>query len=72
MARAETTELQLMTDQTDQLRRWDALTDDEQTALRIAFGQYQDRLPSSCSLETKVQRFGAWLREHGVDYVEQD
>ena len=51
-----------------ELRPWDSLDAEEQTDLRVAFGHYIDTLPSTCSLETKVQRFRSWLQDHGVDY----
>lgn len=50
------------------LRRWQDLDDSEQTDLLIGFGHYQDTLPPTCSLETKVERFRRWLREQGIDY----
>ncbi|WP_295882648.1 hypothetical protein [uncultured Thiohalocapsa sp.] len=50
------------------LRDWNSLSDDEQTALRVAFGQYLDGLPPTCSLQTKIERFRGWLAERGVAY----
>jgi hypothetical protein len=50
------------------MRDWSSLTEDEQTELRIAFGHYLDGLPPTCSLDTKVERFRAWLAERGVLY----
>lgn len=48
------------------LRLWDDIDPLEQTDLREAFGHYQDGLPLTCSMETKVERFRQWLRERGV------
>ena len=59
-----------MSAKTPELRPWDRLDAREQTDLRVAFGHYLDRLPPTCSLETKVERFRTWLREGGVDYGE--
>jgi hypothetical protein len=52
----------------DALRPWSELTADEQTALRVAFGHWLERLPPTCSLQTKIERFRRWLRAQGVDY----
>jgi hypothetical protein len=49
-------------------RDWQALSDEEQTALRVAFGHYLDSLPPTCSLEAKIERFRAWLAARDVDY----
>jgi hypothetical protein len=49
-------------------RDWNALRDAEQTELRVAFGHYLDGLPPTCSLDTKIERFRAWLAARGVDY----
>jgi hypothetical protein len=50
------------------LRDWSSLATDEQTALRVAFGDWLDQLPPTCSLDTKIARFRAWLRARGVRY----
>jgi len=51
------------------LRDWDRLSPAEQTALRVEHGDWLDRLPPTCSMQTKVERFRTWLREEkGVDY----
>ena len=50
------------------LRDWNALSVDEQLALREAYGHYLDTLPPTCSLETKIDRFRHWLAEKGVEY----
>lgn len=56
-------EERIVTNEVDtNLRRWQDLYDSEQTDLRIGFGHYQDTLPPTCSLETKVKRFRRWLR----------
>jgi hypothetical protein len=54
------------------LQHWDGLDADTQTQLRIAFGHYLDGLPPTCSLETKVARFRAWLASRGIDYADCD
>ena len=46
---------------------WNALSGDEQTELRIAFGRYLDTLRATCSMETKVARFRDWLLACGID-----
>jgi hypothetical protein len=33
-----------------------------------AFGRYQDQLPPTCSLETKIERFQDWLQQRGIEY----
>lgn len=53
---------------TPALRDWNSLDEDEQTALRVAFGRHLDSLPPTCSLEAKIARFRGWLAERGVDY----
>ncbi len=57
-----------MSDSRTSERTWHDLSEDEQTRLRIAFGHYLDRLPPTCSLQTKVERFRHWLAERGIDY----
>jgi hypothetical protein len=57
-----------MSEAKPELRPWDGLDAQEQTEFRVAFGHYLDSLPPTCSLETKVERFRSWLRDHGVDY----
>ncbi|NEV64083.1 hypothetical protein [Thiorhodococcus minor] len=47
-------------------RAWEDLDPQAQTDLRIAFGQYLDTLPPTCSLETKIQRFQSWLLARGI------
>jgi hypothetical protein len=50
------------------LRPWSSLETDEKTRLQVAYGQWLDQLPPTCSLETKIARFTAWLEQHGIDY----
>ena len=51
------------------LRDWNSLDSDEQTAIRVEYGLFLDTLPPTCSLETKIERFRNWLREHkGIEY----
>ena len=54
--------------QEPQRRDWHALTDAEQTELRIAFGHYLDTLPPTCSLTAKIERLRAWLAARGIEY----
>jgi hypothetical protein len=49
-------------------RHWHDLSDDEQIALRVAFGHHLDGLPATCSMETKVERFQSWLAARGIHY----
>jgi hypothetical protein len=52
-----------------ELRDWETLTQEEQIEIRIEYGHYLDSLPPTCSLDTKIERFRSWLREHkGVNY----
>ena len=61
-----------MKENKDMLRDWDSLNEAEQTAVRIEYGHYLDTLPPTCSLETKLDRFRSWLREHkGTKFPEQ-
>lgn len=46
----------------------DDLPTARQLALREDYGRYHDRLPPTCSLETKIVRFTAWLAERGIRY----
>lgn len=54
--------------QTGGLRDWHDLTPAEQLRLREDYGHYLDRLPPTCSMESKIARFAAWLAERGVEY----
>lgn len=55
----------------DNLRDWNSLDAEEQTAIRIEYGRYLDSLPPTCSLDTKIERFRSWLRdEKGIEYNE--
>ena len=50
------------------LRPWQQLSSQEQLRLREEYGHYLDRLPPTCSLQTKIERFRSWLAERGVVY----
>lgn len=53
----------------ESLRPWGSLDVAEQVELRVEYGYYLDRLPPSCSMETKVERFRRWLAVHkGINY----
>ena len=58
--------------ETPPARAWDSLTPEQEVELRVAFGHHLDRLPPSCSLDTKLQRFQAWLAERGVRFQAED
>jgi hypothetical protein len=47
---------------------WEELTAERQLALRQEYGRYLDRLPPTCSLETKIERFRRWLEQRGIVY----
>jgi hypothetical protein len=49
-------------------RGWDELDESERTRLQVDYGYELDRLPPTCSLETKIQRFRRWLAARGIDY----
>ena len=55
-----------MNDPTPAQRDWHDLAADEQLALREAYGRYLDGLPTTCDLDTKIQRFRRWLGERGI------
>ncbi len=57
-----------MKQEASQRRDWHGLDEDEQTELQVAFGHDLDRLPPTCSLDTKIQRFRRWLAERGIAY----
>ena len=57
-----------MTTKGQEMRRWDELESREQLQLREEYGHYLDRLPPTCSLEAKIERFHRWLRERGIRY----
>lgn len=60
-----------MVEQNNSLREWNRLDIEEQTTLRIEYGHYPDLLPTTCSLETRVERSRNWLRdEKGIIYSE--
>lgn len=51
------------------LRAWNDVSTEEQIAVRVEYGHYLDSLPPTCSMETKIERFKNWLREHkGIEY----
>ena len=50
------------------MEKWSLLDPGRQLALREAFGHYLDRLPPTCSLDTKVARFRDWLARQGIDF----
>lgn len=49
------------------MRRWSELNAGEQLRLREAYGRYLDGLPPTCSTDTKMDRFRAWLATHSVE-----
>lgn len=60
-----------MTD-TAELRPWTSLTPDEQAELRRDYQPELDQLPGTCSLDTKTERFAAWLAERGIAFSMAD
>jgi len=50
------------------LTPWEELTAERQLALRKEYGLYLDRLPPTCSMEAKIERFRRWLEQRGVSY----
>jgi hypothetical protein len=57
-----------MTINASKLTNWSQLPSQEQLRLREEYGHYLDRLPPTCSMETKIERFRQWLLERGVVY----
>lgn len=53
-------------------RPWSELDEAEQTALRSEYQAELDKLPPTCSLETKMERFTGWLAERGVAFSMDD
>lgn len=58
-----------MSDSTD-LARWERLSSERQTGLRIEYGHYLDTLPATCSPEAKIERFRNWLHALGIRYAD--
>jgi len=50
------------------LKPWRELSSEEQLALREAYGHYLDKLPPTCDLDEKIERFRRWLADRGVGY----
>jgi len=48
------------------LTPWNDLDKARQLQLREDYGRYLDSLPPTCDLDTKTERFRAWLAERGV------
>ena len=40
----------------------------EQLDLREPYARYLDKLPPTCDLDTKIERFRRWLAERGIAY----
>jgi hypothetical protein len=51
-----------------QLREWNDLSVEEQTALLIEYGDHLEQLPPTCDLRTKVERLSQWLQGRGIRY----
>jgi len=49
-------------------RNWRDLDADEQLRLRVEYGRYLDRLPPTCSLTEKNERFRHWLKDLGIEF----
>jgi len=50
------------------LTPWRDLDKARQLQLREDYGRYLDGLPPTCDLDTKTERFRAWLAERGVAF----
>lgn len=53
----------------DRLVDWEALSQEDQLRLRVAYGRYLDDLPPTCALDEKRARFSYWLRQQGIHYI---
>lgn len=53
----------------DRLVDWEALSQEDQLRLRVAYGRYLDDLPPTCALDEKRARFSYWLQQQGFQYV---
>jgi hypothetical protein len=51
-----------MSENTNQIRRWEDLAAEEQTRIMVEYGYYLDTLPKTCSLDTKIERLRHWLK----------
>ena len=51
------------------VRRWVDVDKQEQTQLLIDYGHYQDRLQTTCDIETKNRRFTRWLAQRSIQYL---
>jgi len=54
------------------LRPWNELNKQEQLNLRLAYQEELDSQPKTCSMDEKMQRFIAWLKERGVSFSQAD
>ncbi|MGB1110390.1 MAG: hypothetical protein ACPG4N_08545 [Gammaproteobacteria bacterium] len=62
-----------MPEKTHLPREWSSLPQEEQVQCQIEFGRYQDKLPPSCSMEVKIERFREWLRiNKGIEFELED
>ena len=57
-----------MTADDGDFKAWHDLPARRQLELREEYGHYLDRLPPTCSMQSKVERFRLWLRKRGVFY----
>ncbi len=55
-------------DKRTELIQWDDLDQEQQTGLLVEFGHYLDTLPPTCSMQTKNERFTAWLADRNIIY----
>jgi hypothetical protein len=51
---------------TTELTASNQLSSERHTRLRIEYGHYLESLPSTCSLETRIERFRSWLQERDI------
>ena len=54
------------------IRHWRNLSPEEQLRLREDFGHHLDRLPPTCDLDDKIQRFQQWLAERNIHVDKRD
>jgi hypothetical protein len=58
----------IQAEQSSTTHNWDDLDPDQQTALQVEYGHWLDTLPPTCSMQTKIERFRAWLSTRGIAY----
>ncbi|MBV7408681.1 hypothetical protein [Maritimibacter sp. DP1N21-5] len=54
------------------MRNWQDLTEEERTALQVAYQPALDSQPSTCDFDLKVARFADWLARHNIAFTRED